>query len=340
MEKDKRLIGIDLVKIIAAAMVIAVHHLKAIDFYKVIYEDKTMIVATSIHVIALACVPLFLVTTGYLLSNRDISKSHYLRLFNFLLEVCLIFAISVVIKLILNGSISLESWLAGMKNLMKTPPYYIGLYISTYMMAPFYNKMFKTLTDKQKHILVLTLIFTISIPNVLNKIIGSSLFDTRPTHVWATMYYVLGVYFKYFQPKIKRIYTISFMALLSISYSLVLSVLLKGTKFSYIFGYYENIFTALITASIFLTVYNINFKNNTLRVVINFLSASTMSFYLGSGVYSDFWAMKYITLNGNLLKDLQTIPFKIVISMLFSIPLAMVVYITLKYINTNKKQRT
>lgn len=324
---NKRVIGVDLVKIIAAMLVIIIHHLGGIGFYKTPFGSKGMVISTFIHMVSLSCVPLFLVATGYLLSERTITKKHYIKFLDFILEVLLIFAAGEIMALLLRGEINFQLWLSGMKHLLKEPPYYIGLYISTYLMSPFYNILFKNITDKQKHFLIIILIFVISIPNVLNKVIGSVFFDTRPINVWSTMYYFLGLYIRYFRPKLKRCQSFLIFIILNISYVFIVSRVLRNTTFSYLLGYYENVFTVLITASIFLVVYSVDFGNIFIKRIIVFLSGATMSFYLGSSIYSDSMAMKYISLTGNLFYDLKTIPAKVSISMLYSLPLAGIVYV-------------
>ena len=54
--KNNRFFGIDVIKTIAAILVISVHHFSAIGFYDELYIGESMIVATALYVIFLSCV--------------------------------------------------------------------------------------------------------------------------------------------------------------------------------------------------------------------------------------------------------------------------------------------
>lgn len=327
----KRSYGLDLLKVFAAAMVIAVHHFNTIGFYNIKYTGgKTMYFATSIYIITLTCVPLFLISTGYLLQGRKIEKKHFSKIFYFLIEVALIYLLGILVSLIMNNNFTLITWMKIWIKSLLNPAYYIGLYFSIYLISPFLNRFFMSLSDKEKNIFMIILIICISLPIALNKVLHISFFDTRPSSIWAILYYFVGLYIYHFQPHIKYTNLIPLVVLNSIIYGFLISHFRSGGTYDHVLGYYQNPFALVNAFLITVGLYNVKINHTAIKNSISLLSSMTLSFYILSGLYSDKIAMSFINLKGTLLFDMWTIIPKIFVSMLFSLPIGLFVYFTMK----------
>lgn len=334
MLNKKRQVGIDVVKIVAAMLVITVHHFNTIGFYEVKYSNgKTMLFATALYLIALSCVPIFLIVSGYLLRNREISKSHFKKIVYFLVEVFLIYLLGTAVVMITKGDISILQWVKNSIKKFLDPSYYVGLYFSLYLMAPFINKLFNSMNDAERKYFLVVVILTISLPSTLNLIPKVGFFDTRFTGVWSVMYYIIGLYIREYHPKLKAYQSIFLIGFVSLLYGVLLNYFLSGQEYRHFFGYYQNIFVAVVASLIVVSLYRIQSNRKSLTTVLKVLSSSTMTFYLFSGMFSDGRAMMHITLSGTLYKDLITIVPKVLYSMFYSIPLAVIVCFLMSFIN-------
>ena len=81
---SKRNVNIDVIRIVALFTVFIVHAFLNNGYYEVPMEGWYMYLATYVRQLAMICVPLFIVITGYLQSGREIRiKSTYANLRKF-----------------------------------------------------------------------------------------------------------------------------------------------------------------------------------------------------------------------------------------------------------------
>lgn len=74
----KRNINIDLIKCIAVFSVISVHFFLNTDFYSRTIINTNMYIAVLFRTLFMICVPLFIISTGYLMKNKTLNKKYYL----------------------------------------------------------------------------------------------------------------------------------------------------------------------------------------------------------------------------------------------------------------------
>ena len=97
----KRNIQIDIIKTLAVFLVILVHFYLKNGFYDLDYYSKIMKISLLLRNFGMVCVPLFIMTTGYLLRDKEYSKKY----FKGILKVYLI-AVSIIILSAIYDSIS------------------------------------------------------------------------------------------------------------------------------------------------------------------------------------------------------------------------------------------
>ena len=97
----KRNIQIDIIKTLAVFLVILVHFYLKNGFYDLDYNSKIMKISLLLRNFGMVCVPLFIMTTGYLLRDKEYSKKY----FKGILKVYLI-AVSIIILSAIYDSIS------------------------------------------------------------------------------------------------------------------------------------------------------------------------------------------------------------------------------------------
>ena len=79
--RNIRHIGMDIVKSIAILSVIGVHFFLNTKFYTTNLNNFNLFFQTILQQLFLACIPLFLISTGYLNNSVDISKKYFKKLY-------------------------------------------------------------------------------------------------------------------------------------------------------------------------------------------------------------------------------------------------------------------
>lgn len=321
--KNERKYGIDIIKVLASIFVIIIHHFISVGYYGLqMGSGKEMYLATVIQAFGLTAVPLFLICTGYLLSKKKISKDYFSSLIYFLIEVLVIYCFVSFFQMLNTDNFSMLLFIKTLIKNILSPKYYVGLYISLYLIAPFLNRLFFSLEDKEKYILDLVLIFTISLPTLLNNIPHINFFDTKPTAVWAILYYFIGLNFRHFSPKFNKKMCVFFMFFFSMFFSFLVNHILAGKTYKYIFGYYEGIFTVILSVLIFMSIYNVDVKNNNLKKILKSLSSYTLIFYIFGEIVSDKIAIDILFSNGKPTSLLSSFPSKVLLSIVLTLPIA------------------
>ena len=181
----KRTNSIDLIKFIASVFVIGVHYLPSINFLNISLMKKTAFFASIIYTIFLTCVPLFFLCSGYLLSSRKITKTHYLKFTYFIITICIILT---VVRLVNFHSTNFLT-------LIKKLPYYIPYYFIIYLFAPYINLSLNKLSKKQFNFLLFSLILVICIFPTTESIFHITITNfMRFAH--PVLFYIMGVYIK------------------------------------------------------------------------------------------------------------------------------------------------
>lgn len=226
-----RLFQLDIVRSFAVFFVISVHFLSYIGFYEQNVSGLVQYVLMLVRVLFITCVPLFMLLTGYLMKNKVVEKKYYARILEIVLTYLVCGAICQTLLFITKGAeYSIRDGILSFFS-FKAAPYgwYIEMYIGLFLLIPFLNVLWKNLSDKQKKILIITLIFITASASIFNIFdftqakwwIGSvdsstKIIQSYWTIIYPLTYYFLGCYFeenKDLVKKVKVIYLIGFIIL-------------------------------------------------------------------------------------------------------------------------------
>lgn len=102
ISRSKRDIGLDLTRIIAFIQVPCIHFLFKIKYYNQAIVGERMYLMTFIRVMFMTCVPLFLLLTGYLSSEKkvEIAPKPLLKYYSRLVPILLTYVITAVIIIV------------------------------------------------------------------------------------------------------------------------------------------------------------------------------------------------------------------------------------------------
>lgn len=162
--------GLDIIRSIALLCVICVHFFLNTNFYANTFSGFGMLVMTILRNSFMICVPLFLLLTGYLVNSKDASKAYYKKIIRILYVYLAASVVCGIYKTcFLPERQSLVYVIAHVLS-FNTAPYswYIEMYIGLFLLIPFLNTMYESLSAQRKKQLVATFLFLTVSPSIFN----------------------------------------------------------------------------------------------------------------------------------------------------------------------------
>lgn len=201
----QRYAQIDQIKIFAVFSVVAVHFLLNSGFYDI----KTGSLATSIGILCrlifITAVPLFMMTTGFLMGEKTLDAHYMARLLQFIVVYIVIALIDWAGQcLLLHQGGTLTDALWGLMA-FSTDDYawYVEMYIGLYLMIPFLNAAWHFNRKKAYHVYILGVAMILFFaPSPFN--VERQLLPAWWTGAYPIGYYYLGLYFKTYQEALQQ----------------------------------------------------------------------------------------------------------------------------------------
>lgn len=294
-DSKPRSVNIDIVKTLAVLSVIGIHFFAYIKTYGADTNLGGTIWAELIIMQALTiCVPLFLITTGYLTSSKMPSVKYYKKIFAVLF---IYLATSIFYQIfriaIANDPITIDGIIRPIINLEGSQySWYVEMYIGLFLFIPLLNIIWHHLdTKKAKGILCVTLFFICSAPHI--NIAGIHLPDYW-TALWPIMFYYIGAYLKEFNLKISLWKRLLFLIL---SFGLVCLVAILATKAndsvipaSHLINEWSYPWIVVYSIAVFSLIMSLQKTQQFPRLIKNGIariSSLTLGIYLASAVFDN-----------------------------------------------------
>mgnify|MGYP002617250449 CR=1 FL=1 len=272
----KRNINIDLIKCVAVFSVISVHFFANVGLYKNVINSTNMYIGIFFRTLFMICVPLFIITTGYLMKNKTLSKKYYLGV----LRVLIIYLLDAFIYLgyntIYNGeSFSIRHIIKSILNFDIGYSWYIKMYLGLFLLIPFINLIYNNLKNKkQKQVLILTMLVLTSFQGIFN--IKYNLIPDWWISIYPLTYYFIGCYLKEYKINLNKYLNILLFFIVLIISSIINLYFSKGNYFVWgIYNDWGSIFNVLTSVLVFIFVINLNL--NKINSKVNYIKCSKNS---------------------------------------------------------------
>ncbi len=331
----ERKLNIDILKCIAIVFVVAVHFFLHTNYYGRSYTFKSIFLSSFIWMIFMTCVPIFIMTTGYLMKDKTYSKTYFIKLLPVIGIYCLaasiysffdvrVFNIDYLGKLLVNiFSFSHYAW-------------YVNMYIGLYLLIPLLNSGYKSLKNQRAQgLVILILIILTVLPPTLSLIDNDQKFiiiqHLVPDYwkgIWPITYYFLGIFLASLTKKwnIKMVFlSIIIVDVLSIVGIAGVSEKSLGVEFA--------VLPVLFLSSLiyYLVLHlHIDVKKIWLQKIIYFISNNTLSIYLLSVIGDYYWYPKIIERWGDFSNILPKFPLIVFLLFLQSILITFVLVLGTK----------
>lgn len=195
-----RCIPIDFIKVCALFLVISVHFVSFISKWLINMESSIPIIAISVYLISDCCVPLFIMCSGFLLGERELSwKRHYSKIW----KVLSMYLFASFICGCYRGLMG-ESFKSILLGIIKfsTAPYswYVKYYLLLFLLIPILNWIYKKTSFKE--LLIISLFvggvigsygrYTITVESSKILLIIFKILK----NLFMPLYYLMGLFFR------------------------------------------------------------------------------------------------------------------------------------------------
>lgn len=280
---QNRIIGLDLIRSFAILFVIAGHFFVLNTPYRnTILSGVSMFIQTLFLSLFITGVPLFLLLTGYLNTNKTVSKRYYKGCTRVLISY-LFFSIVTILfrKYYLHEELSWLKW--GLKILdFSAIPYawYIEMWIGLFLLTPFLNMMYKAIpTQRGKQILILTLYVMTALPDLFNRY-GLHLVPGFWASCYPLTFFFAGSYIHEYKPRVDSWKLWLTMLLLCLINPVFNVLFLHNHTPVQIAGGPWGAFGTVVAIAFFLLFYQTDFKSPVLRKSLTKISLLSLDMYL------------------------------------------------------------
>lgn len=337
----KREFGLDLIRAMATFFIVAVHFFLNSTYYDIKMTGKTMLIITVFRWIFFICVPLFIILTGYLKSNKKINKEHYKGIKHIIISYIFI---SIVVLLFRKYHLKNElTWANGIIGIFNFTTnnysWYIEMYIGLFLLIPFLNIMYKACeTKKNKQILIATVVAITSFSPLVNMFsfnkVSINIIPDWWNNLYPLGYYFIGCYTKEYRPSINKIKSLLIILLIASFEAAASYVFRYKSTFSWGFiGGYNNFFTVGLSTIVFLTMYDIKCSKKLITKPIELISNISLDVYLFSKISDNLIYPKLNARFHSPSQYLKYIPFIIITSFVIAVILSLLKKLLFTIIN-------
>lgn len=286
-EKGTRFSFINNIKFWACFSVIAVHFRLNVQELIKTSEFTTFdsLFFSFNYQLFISCVPLFMITTGFLMLDKVFSKKY-------LLKVLSIYTLYIICSLL---SISIHTYAKGLETSMKdivvdilnfdliSYSWYAEMYLGFCLFIPILNKIIGSTTKKELEQYILALLVAISIPTLINAMPITKSLIHLPNYwkiTYPIIYYFVGCYIrKYDYPKFFSKVQLGFLLGVTMTLGVVINYLSANPQAGADEGGYASLIVVVQSVLMFVFIKEVFNKDTSLT---RFLSNLTLPVYLMS----------------------------------------------------------
>lgn len=295
----------DVIRCFAMFCVVALHFFLNTGFYDTLTPNPMMYPMTLLRNFFVICVPLFIMLTGSLMNRKTLTPKYYLSVTKTLgIYFLASLACGLARKYLFGEELGLSHILIFMLRFDACDyAWYIEMYLGLFLMIPFLNALYHTLSKKEKQALIFTLIVLTALPGIVNvyplRYSGWWKMPSQFSHnlplipdwwdkLYPITYYYLGCYIREEKPRLKKSQNLLLIALCIVlfgSYNYWRnygSVFLDGG-----WNNSQSLFTVILATLVYLYLINLDYSRITSRwaCILKNLSDCCLGAYLVSYIF-------------------------------------------------------
>lgn len=250
MTETKRNLNLDLIRCFALIAVLIMHYFDNSGFYTISIDGAADFIMAIVRLLFTSCVPLFLMLTGWLCRNKQLSPRYYLGILR-IMELYILCTVACIIfeSLYLGNNRSLREMVSGLINFeIDGYAWYVLLYGGLFLMMPFLNMMYHgCATKKQKQILVFTFFSLSVLPSLMN--IFFHVYSIWWEKLYPICYYFTGAYLGDYLNRKRPVFTGFVLVVLLMVFYVFNQFLFDGQAINYEginYAHYQIYFVSLL----------------------------------------------------------------------------------------------
>lgn len=283
----------------------------------------------------MSCVPLFLISTGYLMKSKSFSGGGYYSGILRTLSIYLTASLACLIyrTLGLNESLGLKECISMVLGFSASNyAWYVEMYFGLFLIIPFINVMYAALkTQKKRLALIGTLIMLVRLPAQFNLVVPVFP-DFWSATLYPILYYVIGAYLRDYEVVVSKACLVVAFALwvtLCSGINIVVSVYFNNGTFIFnSFNGWESIEVFVLSIMAFLLLYHLKMPTASSwgGRAIALVSRLSLGTYLMSWMVD---SMAYPTAFERIGSYVNLLPYFIpIVALIFSVSLALSAIVT------------
>lgn len=280
--------GLDIIRSLAITFVACGHFFLHSAFNKTIFSGVDMFVLGMGQTLFLTNVCLFMMLTGYLNINKQVSKVYYKGGLRVFVSYILLSVLTIVFrKYYLNDDYSLGQWLMKITDFSAIPyAWYIEMWIGLFLLTPFLNILWKGIASKRnKQLLIATLFIMTALPDFTNRYGLYLMPGYWSSAAYPLIYFFLGCYTKEYQPTINRKYIGGGIIILCLLNPLFNFCFIQQHTMLHVIGGPGGIVIIPLTTCVFLLFYQTKIQSERIKKILKSVSVLSLDMYLVSYVF-------------------------------------------------------
>lgn len=307
-ERQIRFSGIDIVKILALLLVICVHTFLHTGFYGTPITMQFGAPQIFLRWIAFNCVPLFMITTGFLMCHKTLSAGYYPKIIR-VLVIYVVISLGNVIFNVFYYHMDYTAWQIIRGLFMYTDAHYgwyVEYYFTLFLLIPFINAAFFGLKNrKQRLLMVMTacFLFVVAPTFYVGNDVSTQIrpFPAFFVRGYPIAYYLIGAFVREYPPSRTRRTKMRFLLWFLIAWILLsLTTIYQSMMnqengsvwLSWHYDDYGSWPAVLMSAMFFLLLFDIRIRSRAMTAVLQRLSNATYPAYLISFIFDAIFYKK------------------------------------------------
>lgn len=283
--KNNRIIGLDIVRALAILMVFVTHMFNHTGILSMDIHSFNWAISDVMHYVAMMCVPLFLLLTGYLQRNRKADKKHYLSIIPLVITYIVIQVLNLLLEArLFNNGVWFWNLFLEIFEFKYGYAWYVEMYICLFMLIPFINILFHSIDQKKQRLLIAVMMCVTMLPAFVRGFrINGVEYNFVPDfleNMYVVTYYLLGAYIGEHKPQPKR-WLCGVVTFGVVLFEAVCCWVYTNPDYAwYLFNHNASVTHAVLAVAVFLMLYQVDFRCRPLRFVITEISVCSFEMYL------------------------------------------------------------
>lgn len=296
----KRAVSIDLIKTIAIFFVMITHMLN----YRGAFQGSLSIIwdiQCFVKYIAITGVLLFILITGYLQSRKGFTLKYYISIIPVLVSYFIItIGESAVERIFFHKDVFNLAHVVGIFDYTYGYGWYVEMYIGLFLIIPFLNKLFSSLTSSGQLCLILILCIMTCLPTMFEGITVSGvalrIFPDFFKNLYVITIYYVGAYIREHQPVVSKLKCALVMLLVLVAETVYCHICSQTEYAWWVFNNVGALSHCIVAVCIFLMLYRLNITNRLISAVTYSFSSCSLEIYLISYI-TDMLCYNHLRLN-------------------------------------------